>query len=404
MNKKVILAYSGGLDTSVILKWLVNKGYEVVAYLADVGQQENLESAKEKALELGASKVYIEDLKEDFVKKFIFHALKANALYEGKYLLGTSLARPLIAKRQVEIAEKENTNIFAHGATGKGNDQVRFELTFMTFMKNAEIISPWKDKEFLQEFKGRTDLLNYAKQEGIPVEATHEKPYSMDENLAHISYESGTLENTAEEPDKGMLKMTLSPKEAPDKEKKICIEFSKGIPVKATDMDSGKAVSGSLELFQHLNKIGSENGIGRTDIVENRFVGIKSRGVYEAPAATILFKAHMDVESITLDKEVAHLKEMLSPKISEIIYNGLWFSPEFEFLMSAIEKSQEKVSGKVYLKLYKGNIIITGRESPYSLYDQDISSMDKEGGYDQTDAKGFININGLRLRLNQASK
>ncbi len=399
MKNKVILAYSGGLDTSVILKWLIYKGYEVICYIADVGQDEDFDKAKSKALSIGASKVYIEDLKEDFVKNYIFQALKANAIYEGKYLLGTSLARPLIAKKHIEIAKKEGTNIVAHGATGKGNDQVRFELAFMKLMPDVKIISPWKDKEFLTQFDGRTDLINYAKENGIPINSTLQKPYSMDDNLMHISYEAGLLEDPKYEAKEEMYKKTVSPKNAPDKEIKIIIDFKKGTPIKVTNLTEDKVVEGALQLFQYLNELGSKNGIGRIDLVENRFVGIKSRGVYETPAGTILLKAHLDLEGITLDKEVCHLKDMLMPKIAELIYNGFWFSPEFEFLMAAIEKSQENIEGKVYLTLYKGNIFVTGRESVKSLYDENIASMDKSGGYDQTDAIGFIKINALRLKL-----
>ncbi|MCK5040158.1 MAG: argininosuccinate synthase [Candidatus Aenigmarchaeota archaeon] len=399
MKKKVVLAYSGGLDTSVILKWLIEKDYEVVCYMADVGQEENFEKAKNKAIAIGASKVYIEDLKEEFVKDYIFQALKANAVYEGKYLLGTSLARPLIAKKHIEIAKLEGTNLVAHGATGKGNDQVRFEMTFMKLMPNVEIISPWKSPDFLADFEGRSDLINYAKEKGIPIESTFEKPYSMDDNLMHISYEAGQLENPGFEPKEDMFKKTTSPKDAPDKETKIMIEFKKGIPVKVENMTGNKTTEGSLELFQYLNELGSTNGIGRMDLVENRFVGMKSRGVYETPAGTILLKAHLDIEGLVLDKEVAHLKDMLMPKIAELIYNGFWFSPEMEFLMAAIDKSQENVDGKVYMTLYKGNAYVTARESEKSLYDEDIASMDKAGNYDQTDAKGFIKLNALRLKL-----
>ena len=399
MKTKVILAYSGGLDTSVMVKWLTNKGYDVVAYIADVGQNKDLDALKEKALKTGASKIYIEDLKNELVENFIFQALKADAIYEGQYLLGTALARPLIAKKQVEIAKKEETSILAHGCTGKGNDQVRFELTWMQFMPDVTIISPWKDKEWLGQFKGRTDLIKYAEKEGIPIDVTLKKPYSTDENLMHISYESGILEDTSNEPKSEMFKLTVSPKNAPDKETNICIEFEKGIPIKVTNLSDNLEVKGSLELFTYLNKLGAENGIGRTDIVENRFVGIKSRGVYETPAGTILFKAHMDIESITIDKEVMHLKELFAPMIAKLIYNGFWYSPEMEFLMAAINKSQENVSGQVYIKLYKGNVTVTGRKSKNSLYNQEMSSMDEEGGYDQEDASGFIKITSLRLKL-----
>ena len=399
MKQKVILAYSGGLDTSVLLKWLANKGYDVVAYIADVGQNENLNAIKEKALKTGASKVYIKDLKKELVEKYIFQALKANAIYEGQYLLGTALARPIIAKKHIEIAKKEGTNILCHGCTGKGNDQVRFEFTWMRFMPDAQIMSPWKNEKWLAQFKGRTDLINYAKKEKIPIDVSLKKPYSTDENLMHRSYEAGILEDPSKEPDQDMFKLTVSPKDAPDKETKICIEFEKGIPVAVSNLKDKVEVKGSLELFDYLNKLAAENGIGRIDIVENRFVGMKSRGVYETPAGTILLKAHRDMESITLDREVIHLKEVLVPIIAKLIYNGFWFSSEMDVLMAAIDKSQENVSGKVYITLYKGNVIITGRESENSLYDESLSSMDEEGGYDQKDALGFIKIAGLPLEI-----
>ena len=371
----------------------------MVCFIADVGQEEDFEKAKEKAISIGASKVYIEDLKHEFVEDYIFQALKANAVYEGKYLLGTSLARPLIAEKQIEIAKLENTTLVAHGATGKGNDQVRFELAYMTLMPGVEVISPWKDHGFLAQFKGRTDMINYAKEHGIPVTSTLEKPYSMDDNLMHISYEAGLLEDPKYEPKEVMFKKTISPLKAPDKETRIMIEFEGGVPVKAKNITEDKIVTGPLELFKYLNKLGSENGIGRIDLVENRFVGMKSRGVYETPAGTILIKAHLDIEGLTLDREAGHLKDMLMPKIAELIYNGFWFSPEFKMLMAAVDKSQEKIDGKVYMTLYKGNAFVTGRESEKSLYDKDIASMDKEGGYDQTDATGFIRLQGLRLKL-----
>ncbi len=399
MKPKLILAYSGGLDTSVMLKWLINEGYEVIAYIADVGQKEDFEKIKNKAVQTGASKVYIEDLKKELVDNYIFQAIKANAVYEGQYLLGTAIARPLIAKKQIEIAKKENTNILAHGCTGKGNDQIRFELTWMQKMPTVKVISPWKDEKWLAQFKGRTDLIKFAKNENIPIDVSIKKPYSTDENLMHISYESGILEDISKKPDPEMFKLTVSPKNAPDKEVNICISFKKGVPSKVTNITKNENVQESLELFTYLNKLAGENGVGRIDIVENRFVGIKSRGIYETPAGTILFKAHRDLESITVDKEVLHLKELLSPIIAKLIYNGLWYSPEMDFLMAAINKSQENVTGNVYLTLYKGNVIVTGRESVNSLYDEAISSMDKEGGYNQKDAEGFIKINGLRLKL-----
>lgn len=401
-KKKIILAYSGGLDTSVILKWLVDKGYEVIAYIADVGQDDDFEAAKEKAFKTGASKVYIEDLKEEFVKNYIFRALKANAIYEGRYLLGTSLARPLIAKKQIEIAREEETNIVSHGATGKGNDQVRFELSYYALMPEVEIYSPWKDPEFLAQFAGRTDLLDYAKKHNIPVEATKDKPYSSDDNLMHISFESGILEDPKLAPPEDMFQKTVSLKKAPDNETKIEIYFKDGVPIKVVNTEDGTAKEKPLELFQYLNRLGSENGIGRVDIVENRFVGIKSRGVYETPAGTILRIAHMDIEGIAMDREVQKLRDMLTPKISELIYNGFWFSPEMDFLMSAIDKSQEVIDGVVYLSLYKGNVTVLGRESPSSLYDKELSSMDVEGGFNQQDSRGFINIHAIRLKAHHA--
>lgn len=397
--KKVILAYSGGLDTSIILKWLIEKEFEVVCFLADVGQKEDMGLVKQKALTLGASKVYVEDLRQEFVEHYVFQALKANALYEGRYLLGTALARPLIAKKQIEIARQENTSIVAHGATGKGNDQVRFEMTYLTLMPDVSIISPWKDPQFLDQFKGRTDMIEYAEKQGIPITSTLQKPYSMDENVLHTSYEGGILENPFQEAPENMFQHTASLKEAPDEEEHITIEFAKGIPVSVTHVETGLTVNkSSVDILTYLNELGCKHGIGRVDIVENRFVGMKSRGVYETPGGTILWKAHQDLEALVLDREVFHLKEMWMPKIAQLIYNGFWFSPEMDFLMAAIEKSQEHVEGKVYLKLYKGNSLVTKRESPKSLYNQDVASMDRLGNYDQLDAKGFIKLNALRLK------
>ncbi len=401
MNK-VVLAFSGGLDTSIILKWLVNKGYEVIAFVADVGQDDDLEEVKEKAGQIGSSKVFIEDLREEFVTDFIFPAIKANAIYEGRYLLGTSLARPLIAKRQIEIANEERTDYIAHGATGKGNDQVRFELTYYALKPDVKVISPWKDPEFLAEFKGRSDMINYARKHHIPIKATTAKPYSEDSNLLHISHEAGILEDPKKPPDKSVFTYTRSPKDAPDRETNIEIHFKDGIPVKVVNQNDGTEKVKPLELFIYLNELGSENGIGRVDIVENRFIGIKSRGVYETPGGTILRIAHMDIEGIAMDKEVMRLRDMLTPKFSELVYNGFWFSPEMDFLMSAFDKSQEVIDGVVYLSLYKGNVTVLGRESPSSLYDQELSSMDIEGGFNQLDSKGFINIHAVRLKAHHA--
>ena len=403
MNKeKVILAYSGGLDTSVILKWLIDKGYDVVAFIADVGQDDDFEELVKKAKDVGASKVYVEDLKEEFITDYIFPAIKANAAYENRYLLGTSLARPLIAKKQIELAYKEKAEYVSHGATGKGNDQVRFELSYYALNPEIKVISPWKMKEFLDQFKGRTDMLNYAKEKNIPVKASLSKPYSEDDNLMHISHEAGILEDPKFTPEKDLYTKIVLPKDAPDKETQIAIHFKDGIPIKVVNEKDNIIKTAPLELFGYLNKIGGENGIGLLDMVENRFVGIKSRGVYETPAGTILIKAHLDIEGIAMDREVMRLRNMLSPVFAEIVYNGFWFSPEMDFLRAAINKSQELIDGIVYITLYKGNIIINGRESPSSLYDKELSSMDIEGGFDQKDSAGFIKINAIRLMAHNA--
>jgi len=397
-QEKVILAYSGGLDTSVILKWLSNKGYDVICYVADVGQKEDFNAVREKALKTGASKVYIEDLKEEFVMEYIYPALRGNAIYEGRYLLGTALARPLIAKRHIEIAAIEGTNKVSHGSTGKGNDQVRFEFAFYALNPGVEIISPWKDPEFLAEFKGRSDMIAYAKKYGIPVKASIGKSYSEDDNLMHISHEAGILEDPEFRPYEDIFSKTVHPKYAPDEETILEIEFKDGFPIRVANQTESVEKTDSLELFMYLNEIGSKNGVGRVDMVENRFVGIKSRGIYESPGATILWAAHRDLEGIAMDKEVMHIRDMLTPKFSELIYNGFWFSPEMDFLMNAFEKSQEKIDGTVYLSIYKGNVNIIGRKSPISLYDQELSSMDVEGGYNAVDCKGFIKINAIRLK------
>lgn len=398
MNKKIILAYSGGLDTSIILQWLIDKNYEVICYVANVGQEENWENVVNKAKGIGASKVYVEDLKEEFVEEYIFPALQAHAIYDGSYLLGTALARPLIAKKLVETAKKEDCSCIAHGATGKGNDQIRFELSAYALQADIQIIAPWRDPEFFTQFSGRKDLINYAKQKGIPVSSTLQKPYSMDANLMHISYEAGSLEDPSQAPKEDMYLLTKSPKHSPDSATQIAIEFESGIPVSVKNETDGTCVKGSLALFEYLNDLGKENGIGRIDIVETRFVGMKSRGVYETPAGTILMQAHIDLERLVLDREVFHLKEELSLKMAKLIYNGLWFTPEKKFLQAAFDYSQKNVKGIVKMELYKGNASIIARSSPHSLYNNRLASMDELGDYNQSDAEGFIKIQSLRLR------
>jgi len=401
-NRKLVLAYSGGLDTSCILKWLIDKGYEVICYLADVGQKEDFEAAEEKALKIGAKKVVIKDLRKEFVTDYIFPAIRADAIYESRYLLGTSLARPLIAKYQIELAEKEGAAFVAHGATGKGNDQVRFELTYYALKPGIRVIAPWKDGEFLAQFKGRDDLINYAKKNGIPIAQTHTKPYSEDENLLHISHEAGILEDPAHVPDDSVYSRTNSPLKAPDEVTTIVVHFKDGTPVKIENRNDGTVKTDPLELFLYANKVGAENGVGRMDMVENRFVGIKSRGLYETPGGTLLMAAHRDIEAIAMDREVMRLKDMLSPIYAEIVYNGFWFSPEMDFLTAAFNKSQEYVDGQVTLQVYKGNVFTVGRESPTSLYDKELGSMHEAGGFDQKDSLGFIKINAIRLMAHRA--
>jgi len=400
--KKVMLAYSGGLDTSVILKWLIKKGYDVIAFVADVGQNDDFEAVREKALAIGASKVIIEDLKKEFVTDYIFKAVKANAVYEDRYLLGTALARPLIAKKQIEAAIEYGADYVAHGATGKGNDQVRFELAYYALKPDIKVISPWKDHEFLSQFQGRSDMIRYAAGHRIPVKASISKPYSEDDNLMHISHEAGILEDPLYCAGKEILSKMVMPTDAPDRETHISITFKDGIPVKVTNRDDGTSHEDPLELFTFLNKLGGENGIGLLDMVENRFVGIKSRGIYETPGATILYAAHKDIEGIAMDREVMRLRNMLAPVFAELVYNGFWFSPEMEFLQAAMDKSQEVIDGVVNMILYKGNIIIEGRESPSSLYNKELSSMDIEGGFNQADSLGFIRINAIRLMAHHA--
>ncbi len=389
-RKKIVLAYSGGLDTSIILKWLTAEyDAEVIAFIADVGQDEDIAAARKKALETGAQKVCVANLKEEFARDFVFPAIKAGAIYEGSYLLGTSLARPLIARAQAEVALKEKAFALSHGATGKGNDQVRFELVYHAFTPKLQIISPWRE----WDLKSRTDLLGFARKHGIKIPVTPKKPYSCDRNLFHTSYEGGVLEDPWNEPDEAMFEMTVSPEKAPDKPEYVEIGFVKGAPVSV----NGKKLS-PANLILRLNKIAGGHGIGRADIVENRFVGMKSRGVYETPAGTVLHPAHRAVESITVDREVMRLKDFLMTKISEIIYYGFWYSPEMETLMKTVEESQKNVTGTARMKLYKGVVSVVGRKAGKSLYNPALATFEKDDLYNQADAGGFIKLNALRLK------
>ena len=400
---KIVLAYSGGLDTSVILRWLKeNHQAEVMAFCADIGQEEELTGVEKKALATGASKCIIEDLREEFARDFIFPMFQAGAIYENQYFLGTSIARPLIAKRMVEIARSEKADAIAHGATGKGNDQVRFELTAAALAPDLRVIAPWREEPFRKQFPGRAEMIAFAKANKIPVEATMEKPYSMDRNLLHISYESGVLEDpwfdASSKGMRNMYKLSVAPEDAPDETEYVELTFENGNCIEV----NGKQLSprGVIEM---LNRLGGKHGIGRVDIVENRFVGMKSRGVYETPGGAILHFAHRQMETLTMDREVMHLRDSLIPKYSELVYNGFWFSPEREALQALITQTQRDVAGAVRLKLYKGNIIVAGRKSPKSLYDPKIATMERDASeYDQDDATGFIRLNALRLKLRAA--
>jgi argininosuccinate synthase len=388
--KKVVLAYSGGLDTSVMLHWLKKHyGCEVVCYCADVGQGDELSGLAEKAEAGGASKLYVEDLRQEFVHDYVWTAVKANALYEGVYLLGTSLARPVIAKRQIEIARREGADAVAHGATGKGNDQVRFELTYYALEPDIKVIAPWRE----WEFKGRSDLIAYAERYGIPVTATHAKPYSTDRNLMHVSYEGGILEDPWREPPADIFQMTKAPEDARAGAEYVEIGFEQGVPVSLNGERRG-----AVALLEQLNHVGGEHGIGRVDLVENRFVGMKSRGVYETPGVTILQAAHRALESITLDREVLRLRDSLGLKFAESIYYGFWFAPESALMRRMIDETQAGVTGDVRLKLYRGNSIVVGRRAPRSLYNENLATFEADSVYDQRDAEGFIKLNALRLR------
>jgi argininosuccinate synthase len=421
MKKKIVLAYSGGLDTSVLLKWLQQTyDAEVIAYCADVGQEEELDGLEEKALKTGASKCIIGDLREEFARDFIFPMFQAGAIYEGQYFLGTSIARPVIAKGMIDVARAENCNTFAHGATGKGNDQVRFELTAASLAPELEVMAPWRMENFRAQFPGRTEMIAYAEKEGIPVTASVKKPYSMDRNLLHISFESGMLEDpwfdgTVPEV-RDMYVLSVSPEDAPDKAEYVEILFEKGdaiglkhpelaelaaaLGVTATGEQNGYTLFTPFGIMKLLNRLGGRNGIGRVDMVENRFVGMKSRGIYETPGGTILFVGHRQIESLTMDREVMALRDSLIPKYAQLVYNGFWFAPERYALQALVTESQKTVSGEVRLKLYKGNVMAAGRKSPLSLYREDVATMEADPGkaYNQDDATGFIRLNGLRLK------
>lgn len=401
---KVILAYSGGLDTSVILKWLCEKGYDVVAFCADVGQHhEDFGAVKAKAVACGAIKCVVTDLRRPFVTDYIFEALRCDAAYETKYLLGTSVARPCIAKEMVRLAKEEGAGFVAHGATGKGNDQVRFEMCAQALDARLKMIAPWRDAEFIESFKGRKDLLAYCTKHGIPVDAKPKSNYSIDENLFHTSYESGVLEDAGATYEESMFKMSVSPQAAPDKSTFVEVEFAAGVPVKLTNETDGTVKTDPLELFTYANEVAGANGIGRIDIVENRFVGIKSRGVYETPGGTLLREAHLDLCGLTLDREVRRLCDGLRDEFARLCYNGFWFAPEMDLVRHAVTYAQRDVTGTVRLELYKGNVIARGRRSPKALYVPDLASMDIEGGgddfdYNPGDAAGFIRINATRLK------
>lgn len=389
--KKIVLAYSGGLDTSVMLHWLKEKyGCPILAFVADVGQGEDLPAIEKKAYATGADKVVISDLREEFVREFCFPAMQAHALYEGEYLMGTSLARPAIAREQAKVAADWGADAVAHGSTGKGNDQIRFELTFQALAPELKIIAPWRS----WEFRGRSDLITYAQTWGIPITSTQEKPYSIDQNIMHTSYEGGILEDPWEAPPEDIFLLSVAPQQAPDAPTEMVIDFESGIPVKVND----KAM-GPVEILQELNRVAGANGVGRVDLVENRMVGMKSRGVYETPGMTVLHKTHRALESLTLDREVQHLKDDLAPRIAELIYYGFWFAPEMELLLQLIQNSQTRVTGKVRIQLYKGNCVVQGRSSPFNLYDPAYATFEADEVYSQADAQGFIQLQGLRLRV-----
>jgi len=398
-REKVVLAYSGGLDTSVILKWLDLRGYDVIAYVANVGQRENFQAIEEKAYKTGAKDFYILDLTEEFTKDYVFTSIKYNALYEGRYMLGTSIARPLIAKGMVKIARDTGAKYVAHGATGKGNDQVRFELSIAALAPDIKTIAPWRMPDFYNTIKGRTEAIDYAKMHNIPIKATKDSPWSSDENLMHVSFEAGILEDPLERPPENMYEFSIDPKKAPDEPESLQITFEKGDAVKI----NGKNLS-PANILEQLNLIGGRHGVGRIDIVENRYVGMKSRGIYETPGGTILMVAHRDLEGLTLEGGLINLKDTLMPRFATLAYNGYWFTSEMECLKVFVNESQKFVTGEVFLEIYKGVVTITGRKSPFSLYDPFIATMDDDlGYYDQTDATGFIKLNSIPL-INDARR
>ena len=402
MNKeKLVLAYSGGLDTSVLVHWLDQQGYEVIALCLDLGQKvEDIDAILKKGKNSGAAKVLVENVEEEFVKDYVLPSIHWNALYEGTYLLGTALSRPLISKKQIEVAKREGAIAVGHGATGKGNDQVRFELSYYALKPDIRVVAPWKIPEFYQKYPGRTELLAYAEKYGIPVKATKDQPWSSDENMMHISFESGMLEDPWQEPRQEMFELSQSPQAAPDEAQTVLIEFEKGNPVTVDGREYSPA-----KLLTHLNDVGGKHGIGRIDMVESRFVGMKNRGVYETPGGTILHIAHRAMESITLNRGVINLKDSLMPRFAQLTYDGFWFSPEMEILISMVQQTQEPVNGTVRLELYKGNCMVTGRKSPNSLYDEDMATMEADNGaYDPKDAIGFIKLHALPLRIQAGLK
>lgn len=403
-KETVVLAYSGGLDTSCILVWLQEQGFDVVNYLANLGQDEDFEGARKKATKLGAKEVVIEDQRQELIRNFVWPAVSADLIFEDRYLLGTALARPCIVRGIIDVAKRVGAGYISHGATGKGNDQVRFELGCYALCPEIKIIAPWKDPNFYKRFPGRQELFEYAREHGIPLPVTPKCPWSIDANMVHVSYESGILENPATHPPEGIFQMTTDPEKAPDIPQVLTITFNKGLPSSVVIVGDATQVRDPLEIFCVCNSVGAKHGVGRTDIVENRFVGLKSRGIYETPGLTILRAAHLDLEALCLDREVRKIKAYLSTRMSEMVYNGLWYSPEFEFTRHCISQSQKQVTGSVTLKVYKGNVYVLGRSAPVSLYNQELVSMDVQGDYEPGDAHGFIKINAVRLREHERVK